>query len=344
MRLRTLLILSVVAVLAAPVLAGMPVLVTINGEVEFNGIRTAPLNSVQSGDPVQMTFLVDSDMFMDNPRFPTRGYPINQMSFMYMLGGVETRLIDPYPTDQTPYFVIRNNDPGVDGFFLSEGLDFDSPLPLNQPGRFGPFGDAFAVSYPQDRLPSLDILDAFGYYDYIGLSSFYFAITDGPFEAMYIAYVDMTIELDDDDGDGVPNRDDRCPDTVIPESVPTLRLGVNHWALTDGDGVFDTTAPEGKGPGFYFDVFDTAGCSCEQIIAATGVGEGHVKFGCSNSVMEEWVMMVWGVDYRPDPGTAPTLGQPITGGDGNRVNRFQVKDPAPPADSGERGSTRRPRL
>jgi len=93
----------------------------------------------------------------------------------------------------------------------------------------------------------------------------------------------------DTDGDGVFDDLDLCPSTVIPESVPTERLGVNRYALVDGDGVFDTTSPKGKGPRRSFTVEDTDGCSCEQIIDELGLGKGHEKFGCSISAMEEWV-------------------------------------------------------
>ena len=96
----------------------------------------------------------------------------------------------------------------------------------------------------------------------------------------------------DEDDDGVWDQIDACPDTVIPESVPTESLGVNRFALIDDDGVFDTTAPNGNGPQASFDIFDTAGCSCEQIIEAQELGEGHRKFGCSVGEMQEWVDLV----------------------------------------------------
>lgn len=96
----------------------------------------------------------------------------------------------------------------------------------------------------------------------------------------------------DEDADGVPNDDDFCPATVLPENVPTVRLGVNRFANADEDGVFDTTAPKGNGPGKSFDLQDTAGCSCEQIIEAQGLGNGHTKFGCSIGAMENWVELV----------------------------------------------------
>jgi len=96
----------------------------------------------------------------------------------------------------------------------------------------------------------------------------------------------------DSDGDGVPDDLDVCADTVIPEGVPTKRLGRNRFALVDGDGVFDTNRPPGRGPGDSFTIEETAGCSCEQIIDALGLGKGHVKFGCSIGAMKAWVSMV----------------------------------------------------
>ena len=111
----------------------------------------------------------------------------------------------------------------------------------------------------------------------------------------------------DADGDGVCNMDaastgpsmctgiDMCPATVIPESVPTRKLRRNHWALTDGDLLFDTKHSRRSHIGSKkrgFTTADTAGCSCEQIIDAQGLGKGHRKFGCSNSAMKHWVWLV----------------------------------------------------
>jgi len=96
----------------------------------------------------------------------------------------------------------------------------------------------------------------------------------------------------DSDGDGVPDELDVCADTVIPEGVPTRRLGRNRFALVDDDGVFDTNRPRGRGPGVSFTIEETGGCSCEQIIDALGLGKGHVKFGCSIGAMETWAGLV----------------------------------------------------
>ena len=100
--------------------------------------------------------------------------------------------------------------------------------------------------------------------------------------------------FDDEDKDGVFDVLDNCPATVIPESVPTSgELNPNHWALTDDDFDFDTvTKGKGKGPDRSYSTFDTAGCSCEQIIEAQGLGNGLSKHGCSIGVMDDWVELV----------------------------------------------------
>ena len=96
----------------------------------------------------------------------------------------------------------------------------------------------------------------------------------------------------DSDGDGVTDDADYCAGTVIPEGAPTQSLGTNHFALVDDDRVFDTQDPMGVGPMQSFDIFDTAGCSCEQIVVEAGLGKGHLKFGCSLGEMESWVEWV----------------------------------------------------
>jgi cysteine-rich repeat protein len=94
----------------------------------------------------------------------------------------------------------------------------------------------------------------------------------------------------DSDNDFVADTDDMCPGTVIPESVPTSSrgLGSNRWTLDNPDGSF-TQGPPQSGRTLSYSTTDTRGCSCEQIIAELGLGEGHSKFGCSNSAMMDWV-------------------------------------------------------
>jgi hypothetical protein len=93
----------------------------------------------------------------------------------------------------------------------------------------------------------------------------------------------------DSDGDTVADSWDICPGTVVPESVPTSgSLGSNRWALRTHGGVFTQAAPQ-SGAEYGFHVSDTAGCSCEQIVAVAGVGAAHLRYGCSTSVILEWI-------------------------------------------------------
>jgi len=93
----------------------------------------------------------------------------------------------------------------------------------------------------------------------------------------------------DADGDGFGDACDACAvGTVIPEGAPTVTLLPNHYALVDGDQVFDViTQGNAVKPTFTLD--DTGGCSCEQIVAALGLGNGHLMHGCSLEVMQDWV-------------------------------------------------------
>jgi len=104
----------------------------------------------------------------------------------------------------------------------------------------------------------------------------------------------------DSDGDGICNYDDACDGTVIPEDVPTHGLAVNHFALVDHDGIFDTIPPRG-GPERIFTIADTAGCSCEQILYALGGRFGQYRNGCSYGTMLNWVRNVNGGHGHPHP-------------------------------------------
>lgn len=97
--------------------------------------------------------------------------------------------------------------------------------------------------------------------------------------------VDLQVVTDpDDDGDGVADGEDECPNTAIPESVPTQMLLNNRYALTGVNDplTFDSTNKT------VFTTTDTRGCSCEQIIDVLSLGSGHGFFGCSKSVMRQF--------------------------------------------------------
>ncbi len=94
---------------------------------------------------------------------------------------------------------------------------------------------------------------------------------------------------DDSDGDGVCGDVDACPGTALPETdVPMVSLGEYRFALIDADTDFDVGQPPGGGYDTSFTLEDTAGCSCEQIVAAWGLGQDQADYGCSCDVMTNW--------------------------------------------------------
>ena len=170
--------------------------ITILGEVEFNQVTNGTLGNVQAGDLAALVFWVDCDNFVDSNNFPTRAYAIENSFFILDFGGAnQLGLQDPFPSGSTPYFVLRDNDPAVDGFFLSLGTDLPSGLPLTQTGQFSQFNANFSVTYDGMTLPSLDIEDAIGFYDFTGLSVFNWTVSDGPFDAMGMIFSEMRIRV-----------------------------------------------------------------------------------------------------------------------------------------------------
>ena len=168
------------------------VYVEVTGFVEYNLVWFPPLGDVVAGDPVTLYFEVDSDNFLNSTNFPTRGYYIDPASYAITLGPVT---LDINPAANSPVFVLRDNDPAVDGFFTSEG-NVDWPWPqirTDEMGRLGYFAIPYEVGYTGDTLSSLDIIDAEGFYDYTGLTNYYWTVVDGWFDAMSIWWQTMTI-------------------------------------------------------------------------------------------------------------------------------------------------------
>ncbi len=109
----------------------------------------------------------------------------------------------------------------------------------------------------------------------------------------------------DEDGDGVFDEADLCPGTVIPEAAPTSGdLGNGRYALTMvGDMTFaigeksksnerddEDDRRDRERPAYT--TADTGGCSCEQIVDGLHLGKGHLKHGCSNGAMKNWILGV----------------------------------------------------
>ncbi|GJM44648.1 MAG: hypothetical protein DHS20C21_14900 [Gemmatimonadota bacterium] len=193
MRVATLIAGSVIALLAVPAHA-TTVSVQINATVEYNQVSFGNFGNVNPGDNVLVQFNVDSNDFLNSGSFNTRGYVIDQSSFVLVMGSVVSGLQNPFPAGVTPYFVLRESDPVADGFFLSTGPDLPVPLPLNEPGGLDPFfGLRIEVGYNGSELSSLDILDATGTHDFTNLTSFYTVVADAFAEPIGLIFDSLTI-------------------------------------------------------------------------------------------------------------------------------------------------------
>jgi cysteine-rich repeat protein len=100
--------------------------------------------------------------------------------------------------------------------------------------------------------------------------------------------------LEDLDHDGVPDLEDRCPGSRIPEGVPTRHLGMQRYAVVTGsrtrDGfvVFDTVT-SAFGTNRIVTTADTRGCTCEQILGVLGAREDELKLGCRADTIATWI-------------------------------------------------------
>jgi hypothetical protein len=169
--------------------------VEVTGEWDFGMVRSGVLNGVNSG-PASMTFDVDSNVFTDSMSFPTRGYNIIEDSFVLTLDGISVGMPSPYPNGETPYFVLRDNDPAVDGFFLANNPNFPNGVFIDNAGLIAPnLTTLFSATYGGGTLSSLNILDAVGTYTFAGLSSFNWGLEDAGNQFAGMIFDQFTISV-----------------------------------------------------------------------------------------------------------------------------------------------------
>ncbi|MFH1723648.1 MAG: putative metal-binding motif-containing protein, partial [Elusimicrobiota bacterium] len=102
---------------------------------------------------------------------------------------------------------------------------------------------------------------------------------------------DGEVDEVDADGDGVNDcGGDRC----LGSTGESIALNPNQYAQNAPFGAFEV-GPNNKASQVY-DMAATGGCTCAQIVAASGAGKGHLKKGCSPGLMEEWT----GISGEPD--------------------------------------------
>ena len=174
--------------------------VVVTGEVESNGFTSGTFSGIGSGAPVTMTIDLDSTNFLDSAALPgrTRGYRFYASSFSLQIGAVSTTLTP----SAVGYFVVRNDDPRVDGFFISQGTDIDTMVPLQMtPTNYGiAFSRTFNNPLPppalDPTLPSVNILDAIGTWGLDNISSYNFTVERNEIiTPMILAYQTITISL-----------------------------------------------------------------------------------------------------------------------------------------------------
>lgn len=197
MNIKTITTLSAAALFAATANAAI-VQVDVEGTVDFGSFPFATSwGAFSSGDPVVMSFQLDSDNFVDSGLFPVRGYEVIQSSYSLSINGNSVGLPGTQPFGATPYFVLRNDDPAVDGFFLGTNVDgFPNGIATAEAGGLADnLTSLFSVTYEGTRLDSLDILDATGTYDFSGLSVFNWGLEDGPVQPVGFIFDQWSISV-----------------------------------------------------------------------------------------------------------------------------------------------------
>ncbi|MBT8099335.1 MAG: thrombospondin type 3 repeat-containing protein, partial [Gammaproteobacteria bacterium] len=209
-----------------------------------------------------------------------------------LAGDTTVTVVDAQPSDPDVDLTIGPNAAAGTSLaafdFGPDGTTFDPPALVSFTV------DVTALNQNQrDKLDVYKLNDATGRFEPLGAVC---VITPGPPDianctvplSSFSVYAIVSPQDSDDDGvaDNFSGEVDACPDTTIPESVPTKKHNPGRWALVDDDYLFDSP---GNNSGSGYSTTDTHGCSCDQIIDAAGLGKGHRKHGCSNEEMVNWV-------------------------------------------------------
>jgi hypothetical protein len=104
----------------------------------------------------------------------------------------------------------------------------------------------------------------------------------------------------DSDSDGVPDYQDLCSNIDTQQDEPTPH-GTNRWKFNLSETLWVQENPKGKGKGpqIVFTIQQTRGCNCNQILTwlqenhpeEFGQMQGHRKFGCSTSIMQDFASL-----------------------------------------------------
>ena len=143
--------------------------VQVTGTVDLSsGTATNMASLVPLGSTVTMSFTVDSNNTLASTVAPTttRGYLVDPGSFKIIANGLNVGVSLSSPM----YFSLRNNDPRVDGVFLSTDANYDRAFTTTVPGFLAGGQPAnLSFNYHQtwtggNQFSSLNIADAVGSY------------------------------------------------------------------------------------------------------------------------------------------------------------------------------------
>jgi len=137
--------------------------VTATGMVFFNSIGDGSLGTVGNGETATMTLGLDTNDFFDSVPGDLRGYVISSFDLSFS-GGASVGAAG----GNTNYFTLVDGFPVSDGFFVAGSAVSPGGVELDQ----SPYFFDLNLGYDGSTLGSLDIADAFGTYEFNGLTRF----------------------------------------------------------------------------------------------------------------------------------------------------------------------------
>lgn len=170
--------------------------VTITGTVEYAAFSRGPFTSARAGQRAVAVFEVDSNGFRDSAQYPVRGYTIDPASLTLTVGTGSTGMRIPLPSGSTPLFVLRDNDPAVDGFYLTGGiLEYPGSIPLNS-GSTTSMSMSFSRGFDVGTiLRSRNIVDAApGLWGFEHMASYDWGVTIPGAAPMMLTYETIAID------------------------------------------------------------------------------------------------------------------------------------------------------
>ncbi|WP_077037947.1 PEP-CTERM sorting domain-containing protein [Pelomonas sp. KK5] len=152
--------------------------VTLTSTVSEVDSQTGIANLIPKGSTVQMSFLLNSTNYQNDPQWPTRGYVVDMSTVSFAANGVAIT-VDPAKgsTGNTlpVYFVLRNNDPKVDGVFLANNTTTDTDFTAHVAGMGTDFQFNFHETWlGGTQFNSLNIADNTGSWGSKNLSVYEF--------------------------------------------------------------------------------------------------------------------------------------------------------------------------